>query len=119
MNDDPKSVLCHFCGARPGEACRTRKGDNPLPGGITHVTRKRTSRGHEPSLNASIDFGPQYAQGHVFVENQRMIDQLDLTDCTLGVQVSFDGRVWLCVNGVAWIRFKPTSGKWRTSEVIE
>lgn len=28
-------------------------------------------------------------------------------DVDLGVQVARDGRVWLCVNGVAWIRFKP------------
>lgn len=25
----------------------------------------------------------------------------------LGVQIAWDGRVWLCVNGIAWIRFKP------------
>lgn len=52
-------------------------------------------------------FGPQYAHGHVSVENDEMIAAQDLTDCELGVQVSHDGRVWLCVNGVAWIRFKP------------
>ncbi len=65
------------------------------------------------------DFGPQYAEGQLSVENQAQIDQIDLQHCTVGVQVSFDGRIWLCVNGVAWIRFKPSSGKWRTSEVIE
>ncbi len=29
--------------------------------------------------------------------------------CDLGLQVSPDGRIWLCVNGEAYIRFKPMS----------
>jgi hypothetical protein len=24
-----------------------------------------------------------------------------------GIQISQDGRVWICVNGIAFIRFKP------------
>lgn len=31
-----------------------------------------------------------------------------LSDSDLGVQVARDGRVWICVNGVAFIRFKPS-----------
>jgi len=31
----------------------------------------------------------------------------DITDCDLGLQVSYDGRVWLCINGIVFVRFKP------------
>ncbi len=27
--------------------------------------------------------------------------------CDVGIQVSKDGRIWICVNGQAFIRFKP------------
>lgn len=45
--------------------------------------------------------------GHCSVENADLIERLDLQDCDFGLQVSEDGRVWVCVNGIAWIRFKP------------
>ena len=38
------------------------------------------------------------------------IEQLpdkNLTYCDLGIMISSDGRIWLCVDGVAFIRFKP------------
>jgi hypothetical protein len=28
-------------------------------------------------------------------------------NCDFGVQIAEDGRVWICVDGVAFIRFKP------------
>ncbi len=28
-------------------------------------------------------------------------------DCDFGIQISSDGRIWVCINGVALIRFKP------------
>jgi len=31
--------------------------------------------------------------------------------CDIGIQTSEDGRIWLCVDGVAFIRFKPLSDK--------
>ena len=27
----------------------------------------------------------------------------------LGIQVAKDGRVWVCINGIAFLRFKPTT----------
>ena len=30
---------------------------------------------------------------------------MDFAACSFGVQVANDGRVWVCVNGVAWLRF--------------
>lgn len=29
-------------------------------------------------------------------------------NCDFGIQISTDGRVWICVDGIAFIRFKPT-----------
>ncbi|QIG58291.1 hypothetical protein SEA_SKOG_139 [Gordonia phage Skog] len=29
----------------------------------------------------------------------------------LGIQIAWDGRVWLCVNGQAFLRFKPSPGR--------
>ena len=31
-----------------------------------------------------------------------------LKDCDFGIQIAKDGRVWICVDGIAFIRFKPT-----------
>jgi hypothetical protein len=31
----------------------------------------------------------------------------------LGIQIAEDGRVWICINGVSFLRFKP-SGKYCT-----
>ena len=28
-------------------------------------------------------------------------------ECDFGIQVAKDGRVWICVDGIAFIRFKP------------
>jgi len=30
-----------------------------------------------------------------------------LLDCDFGIQIASDGRVWVCVNGIAFLRFKP------------
>jgi hypothetical protein len=57
------------------------------------------------------EFGPMYQHGSVYTENLDLIQRLDLTDCEFGIQVGWDGRVWVCINGIAWIRFKPSLGQ--------
>ena len=48
--------------------------------------------------------------GLLLVENSEQVAEMDLTNALVGLQYStVDGRIWLCVNGVAFIRFKPTS----------
>lgn len=54
------------------------------------------------------DFPEQHRQGRLSIENDEIVREMDLTDCDVGIQVSHDGRIWLCVNGTAWIRFKPS-----------
>ena len=48
-----------------------------------------------------------HQQGHLSLENLDIVQAMNLHDCDCGIQVSVDGRVWLCVNGTAFIRFKP------------
>lgn len=33
----------------------------------------------------------------------------DLNECDFGIQIARDGRIWICINGISFIRFKPTS----------
>ena len=46
-----------------------------------------------------------HTQGFMSVDNS-MESNLD---CDFGIQIAKDGRVWICINGVAFIRFKPAS----------
>ena len=62
----------------------------------------------EPEEVQSIRIGPIYQRGQVSMDNPDLIKRLDLTDCDFGVQIGEDGRVWVCINGIAWIRFKPS-----------
>lgn len=54
-----------------------------------------------------IPYGPLYQDGHLSIEDGDMVHKLDLQDCHFGVQVADDGRVWVCVNGMSFLRFKP------------
>ena len=56
----------------------------------------------------AVRVGPIYQHGQMTLDNPELIQRLDLTDCEFGVQISEDGRVWVCVNGIAFLRFKPS-----------
>jgi len=56
---------------------------------------------------AVTEFGPLYQDGHLSIEDTDLIRRLDLRNCHFGVQVAPDGRVWVCVNGISLLRFKP------------
>lgn len=45
--------------------------------------------------------------GMVDILNVDTINQEDLQSADFGIQISWDGRVWICVNGIALVRFKP------------
>ena len=45
-----------------------------------------------------------HVEGHISIENAEI--------CTtgygdLGIQIAKDGRVWVCIDGIAFLRFKP------------
>jgi len=42
--------------------------------------------------------------GNISIEN---IPESNFMEGDLGIRIADDGRVWVCINGVAFIRFKP------------
>lgn len=53
------------------------------------------------------EFPETHRQGHISIENADFLKLENLQDADFGVQISIDGRVWCCINGIAFIRFKP------------
>ncbi|MBW8001721.1 MAG: hypothetical protein FVQ80_06825 [Planctomycetes bacterium] len=51
------------------------------------------------------EFKETHQYGHISIESTP--DGLPSMDGDLGVQVAKDGRVWVCIDGVAFLRFKP------------
>ena len=49
-----------------------------------------------------------HQRGLLSIENLQLVLEVERMDCDVGLQTSADGRIWLCVNGVAFIRFKPS-----------
>lgn len=62
---------------------------------------------HAKKLVSMIEISEIHQQGMLDIENLESIQNLNLMDCDLGLQASKDGRVWVCVNGIAFLRFKP------------
>ena len=52
-------------------------------------------------------FPETHKQGLLSIENLERIQQMNKLDVDVGVQIAHDGRIWLCVEGMAFIRFKP------------
>ena len=53
-----------------------------------------------------------HQQGIISIENKDMIlsrenDFTEMVHGDFGIQIARDGRVWVCINGMAFIRFKP------------
>lgn len=48
-----------------------------------------------------------HQQGFLSVENLSIIQEMNNLDCDVGVQLHNDGRIWVCVNGIAFLRFRP------------
>lgn len=46
--------------------------------------------------------------GVLMIENAEQIVTLNaIMPCDFGVQIAEDGRVWICVNGISFLRFSP------------
>lgn len=58
-------------------------------------------------LNRMKEIKEFHQQGRVSIDNVAMIEEMDLSNADVGLQVAKDGRIWLCVNGIALIRFTP------------
>jgi len=46
----------------------------------------------------------QHSKGFIILNN---IPDFD-TDADLGIQIAKDGRVWICIDGISFLRFKPS-----------
>ncbi len=50
-----------------------------------------------------------HMKGNISLEN--LPEGLDymgfMKDADLGIQISKDGKVWICIDGIAFLRFKP------------
>jgi len=54
----------------------------------------------------SINYEFKSEEGTLSIE-KLLPQEICLEKSKIGVQVSDDGRVWVCVNGEAFLRFKP------------
>lgn len=50
------------------------------------------------------EYTETHQQGRISIEKE--IPRI-LSDADLGVQISSDGRVWICIDGEAFLRFLP------------
>lgn len=55
-----------------------------------------------------IPYDETHQAGYLSVEQDL---KRGIKECHVGVQIAEDGRIWICVNGVALLRFKPASEK--------
>ena len=51
-------------------------------------------------------------QGIISIQNKELIlnrenDFDESIKGTFGIQIAKDGRIWVCINGIAFIRFRP------------
>ena len=51
-------------------------------------------------------YSETHRRGLFSIEYPLTVDMKE--DCDLGIQIAEDGRVWICIEGQALIRFRPT-----------
>lgn len=52
------------------------------------------------------DYPETHQTGRLELTNPSLLDDLG-RDVDFGIQIAADGRVWICVDGIALLRFKP------------
>jgi hypothetical protein len=52
-----------------------------------------------------------HMKGTIEIGNLEFITGKPLLNDDLGIQIAEDGRIWICINGVAFLRFKPAFKK--------
>ena len=57
------------------------------------------------------DYPETHQQGTISLDNKVAIDLLfdgtNYLEADFGVQIAKDGRIWLCINKIPFVRFKP------------
>ena len=55
-----------------------------------------------------VPYKETHQVGSIAIENPALIQSLNPTvDNDFGIQIASDGRVWICINGVSIIGFRP------------
>lgn len=60
-------------------------------------------------MKKQLGYSETHQKGHLSLENEATVLGMlkENKENDVGIMISPDGRIWLCVNGVAFIRFKP------------
>ena len=55
------------------------------------------------------EYPETHQQGVISIENISVLDSMDgrYMQGNFGIQIAKDGRIWVCINGVAFLRFSP------------
>lgn len=53
------------------------------------------------------EYRETHQHGYITLENMEQFGKLTVLQADLGVQIARDGRVWICINGIAFLRFTP------------
>ncbi len=51
-----------------------------------------------------MEYPETHCQGIISLEN---IPKEKIIKGDIGIQIAKDGRIWVCINGIAFIRFRP------------
>lgn len=53
------------------------------------------------------EYPETHQEGIISLENSLMFKDKTIIKGDLGVQIATDGRIWICINGIAFLRFLP------------
>ena len=79
--------------------------NKPCPKGYSGDSEMQSCNLHKKYPNSY----PETHQNGMIEINSDFKQQTIIGD--FGIQIAEDGRVWICINGVAFIRFKPLTSK--------
>ena len=90
--------------------CNVANGDQDIEGNVPDTVKcTNYTCNREYKVDDAIKPDPipeiplTHTQGHLSIESN-MKGQLD---CDFGIQIAHDGRIWICIDDQAFIRFKP------------
>ena len=67
-------------------------------------------RGKEKKRKIKIKpYEETHQTGYLSIENKL---PENIKECDFGVQIAEDGRIWICINGIAFLRFNPNIKKY-------
>lgn len=65
---------------------------------------RQTGEYEMPKNQIVQEYPETHMMGNISIEN---IPEKPISYGDIGVQIAGDGRIWICINGIAFLRFKP------------